>query len=793
MGSRSAACRRFALATAALVLGPAGCSTLHPPMSGQIPAPQPNGAGTADFRVGAARVDLTPIPGIPMNYSIGGKLSRGFWTRLYVRAVYLQDKNAKAIVLVSCDLPHIPNGLGDRVAELVSEQAPIDHLGRAQIVLAATHTHHGPENFFSDGLYNAFPSPRSGFDPQLFEFLAHKITGAILEAFDDRTPSVKVRYRQARLERFFRNRSLGAFLRNGEAGAFLAGNAALPGDCLLAEDQTDERACRAVRALVEIVEFVDAGNQVIASTVFLAAHPTVLSSQTEVFTGDLFEATSTLLEQKRLGACASYSPPVVALFNGAQGDASVTWRRRDRYELLNTDPVPARLGLAVQLARFICGADPGIGAVGPDVYVDPRIDFQFEWLPLEKPLHAVTMQAQPDCQPWNEHCTVEKPLPGVATMGGAQDGRTLWYEMGVGEGLRYSSRGTQGRKLVEFEAAGVPIKLSELVTDSGPPPDAVPVGIYRIGSLLFATLPGEFTTMMGDRIRGAIEKAAGASASHVLLIGLANGHVSYVTTPEEYDAQFYEGASNLYGAATGPLVQSKLVALTGKTTPSADGAGPYDYDPGACRVFLPRDAGYPAFASDDGLQNILMDLDHPDEPKRDFQKQCWIDAIPKLPDGKNGCVRSVPYVWVEKANAANPAAECTGAFPPDFLARPCDRPLPKTCDPLTDPRFCIGGVPQDNCGLDLVTVLHGSYRDRTRWCAFWMPSASVVAADHRLCVSGVTGANVMQTDGAVGDEDLGLEIDPGPPEDLLGISTLVTRQLECCGVSTRPVCEYPVP
>jgi len=792
---------------AALPLGLAGCTILQPigHISGDIPAPQPSPTSNSKFWVGAARVDLTPIPGIPMNYSLEGKLSRGFWTRLYARAVYVQDENRNAIVLVSCDLPHIPNGLGDRVAEIVSTKSKIDHLGRGQIVLAATHTHNGPENFFSDAFYNSFPSARAGFDPQLVEFLAQQAASAIGDAFENRQESVEVRYRQAKLPGFFRNRSLDAFLRNADENAFLAGNALVPDNCLLAEGDRDPRACRAVRSQVEVVEFIGANGKPIASTVFLAAHPTVLSSATEVYSGDLFEATATLLEQQRLGDCAGYAPPVVALFNGAQGDASVTWNRRDRFELLNADPTlpttQPRLGLAVQLARFICGKDPGIQPTS-DQHLDAsdperNIAFQFAWLSLKPSLHSQTLDPN-DCMPWNEHCTVQEPLPGLATMGGAQDGRTFWYELGLKQGLVSASRGTHGRKVVGLEAGGISIELSKLVTDPGPPPDTVPVGVYRIGSLVIAALPGEFTSVMGERIRQALDKAAGPAAPvpgarqrHVVLIGLANGHVSYVTTPEEYDAQFYEGASNLYGAATGPLIEAKLVELTGKTGSSPADARPYEYEPGACRVFLPRDAGAPSFDSADGLQNILLDLSDPDATKRDFQKQCWIDAIPKLPHSSNACVRSVPYVWVEKKNTANPGAQCTQLFGTQFLERPCDKPHPSPCNPLADPRTCIAGIPQDNCGLDVVTVLHGSYRDRTRWCAFWMPSGTPAPGDYSICVAGVTGENVSQAGGYVGDEDLGLSIDTGADGGLVG--KLITEHLECCGVSTRPVCDFPPP
>ena len=37
---------------------------------------------------------------------------------------------------------------------------------------------------------------------------------------------------------------------------------------------------------------------------------------------------------------------------------------------------------------------------------------------------------------------------------------------------------------------------------------------------------------------------------HVIITGLANTYTSYVTTPEEYSVQRYEGASTIYGPYT---------------------------------------------------------------------------------------------------------------------------------------------------------------------------------------------------------------------------------------------------
>ncbi|KAL8154091.1 hypothetical protein V2J09_011851, partial [Rumex salicifolius] len=88
-------------------------------------------------------------------------------------------------------------------------------------------------------------------------------------------------------------------------------------------------------------------------------------------------------------------------------------------------------------------------------------------------------------------------------------------------------------------------------------PSILPVQILRIGQLVILSVPSEFTTMAGRRLRDTIKKtltsAKGSdfnSGVHVVIAGLTNSYSQYVTTIEEYQIQRYEGASTLYGPHT---------------------------------------------------------------------------------------------------------------------------------------------------------------------------------------------------------------------------------------------------
>ncbi|KAH8820996.1 Neutral/alkaline nonlysosomal ceramidase [Xylogone sp. PMI_703] len=89
-------------------------------------------------------------------------------------------------------------------------------------------------------------------------------------------------------------------------------------------------------------------------------------------------------------------------------------------------------------------------------------------------------------------------------------------------------------------------------------PNVVDVQVLRVGQFLIIVSPGEATTMAGRRWKSAIHDDAVALSLHevssvepvVVLGGPANSYTHYITTPEEYDIQRYEGASTLYGRHT---------------------------------------------------------------------------------------------------------------------------------------------------------------------------------------------------------------------------------------------------
>ncbi len=92
-------------------------------------------------------------------------------------------------------------------------------------------------------------------------------------------------------------------------------------------------------------------------------------------------------------------------------------------------------------------------------------------------------------------------------------------------------------------------------------PEVVPVQLVRLGQLYLATLPGEPTIMSGYRIRRQLANTLGTDVKNVLVVGYTNAYTEYITTPEEYSLQDYEGGSTLFGPHTQPAYQQELDKL----------------------------------------------------------------------------------------------------------------------------------------------------------------------------------------------------------------------------------------
>ncbi|KJZ76153.1 hypothetical protein HIM_04609 [Hirsutella minnesotensis 3608] len=81
-------------------------------------------------------------------------------------------------------------------------------------------------------------------------------------------------------------------------------------------------------------------------------------------------------------------------------------------------------------------------------------------------------------------------------------------------------------------------------------PNIVDISLFRVGQLVMILSPSEVSTMSGRRWRAAIGREAAKFLPQrpiVVIASPVNSYAHYLTTPEEYSVQRYEGAATVYG------------------------------------------------------------------------------------------------------------------------------------------------------------------------------------------------------------------------------------------------------
>ena len=88
-------------------------------------------------------------------------------------------------------------------------------------------------------------------------------------------------------------------------------------------------------------------------------------------------------------------------------------------------------------------------------------------------------------------------------------------------------------------------------------PRILPLQIITIGELAILGIPAEITTIAGKRLReSALKILKHKGVREVILGAYSNGYHGYITTPEEYDQQQYEGGHTVFGKWTLPAYQT---------------------------------------------------------------------------------------------------------------------------------------------------------------------------------------------------------------------------------------------
>jgi neutral ceramidase len=440
-------------------------------------------------------------------------------------------------------------------------------IGADRLVLSATHTHSGPGNFFAAEGLNANAGRFRGFDSLVAEFIIDGISGAIEDAANDMKPA-KAGWRMEPVWDFTFNRSYEAFEKNSTHRIPVDPNGDRP---------LDQQAVDSTFALLRVDRCEEGWTNCRPWGGYgvFAIHASNIPASNNLFDADTHGVIARTVEDHIRGERGRAGGSALFLLSqGALGDISANLR----------DPTPCRL------YSFL----PELGSAGPKTLPQPeawlappdeleacldrvrretdslalalgeRVEGLFdragdelsETLSMERAFATIDLTEyegpHPICWP---------PRVGAGSVGGAERGyirtwkhRPLFINMNFDEGgsaARDTPKGCFGHKKTQL---GFLVKDHTL-------PQLFQLGVYRVGNVLLGAVPVEPTTEVGAFLRETLLQEGPDSTERALIVSLTNGYGLYVASPEEYEAQHYEGGSTIYGPNSAPMLGYELGRL----------------------------------------------------------------------------------------------------------------------------------------------------------------------------------------------------------------------------------------
>jgi neutral ceramidase len=508
-------------------------------------AAAPSAAAAPKLQAGVGRADITPPTGY---YMMGWVRSdakiQGANTRLWARVIVLKQGGRK-IALVSEDLNGIPGGMLKQAADMNRDIG----FSQANVLDSASHTHAAPAGFYNFSTYNTvfmtITTPTDfdvagDRDQQLYAFMVRRLALAIRRANADLGPA-SAGWGEVNIDNLTQNRSIEAHLYDhGIHLGYGKGKPSMDPDGRL---HTIDRQGNVLR--VDRVRGRRRFPIGIWST--FANHGTVNRFQFNFYNEDHHGAATKGVERalRRRGRVPRGQDVVAAYGNSDEGDMSSG--------LTRMGPAAADYVGSVEARAFL----RAWRAAGAHMQRRPRLSWRWTRMCFCGQMTSAGQVAD------------KQGSFGLAEFTGSEEGRGPLFDIThtpfEGDHLP-AGNGPQGDK----EQTLVPAKV----------PVGVPLMSVRIGNRVIVSVPGEMTADMGRRVRAAVLKAAsGSGVVRTIISGLANEYTSYFTTPQEYDAQHYEGAATVYGRASSVAIEDALVALTKTLVGGKAAPKPYPYDP----------------------------------------------------------------------------------------------------------------------------------------------------------------------------------------------------------------------
>tara|TARA_R110002072_G_scaffold84388_19_gene191441 strand:+ start:11959 stop:13905 length:1947 start_codon:yes stop_codon:yes gene_type:complete len=480
------------------------------------------------YLVGRGITDITgPAVGMQLwGFGRPDQIDEGIHLRQRSRAFVIAqaDDPARRLVYVSAELGsidhHITLDVVERLQRRFGSAYSLDN-----VIITATHTHSGPGGYWQSRTTTGLDG---GLYPEHYEAIVSGITASIVRAHNDLQPG-NIFIDTGRVADAGVNRSLVAYLENPA--------------------QERARYSDNTNTAMTVLKFVDESGP-IGMLSWYALHPTAMNFHNHLISGDHKGYASLQMERQYGTTYASNEDFVAAFAQSDPGDVTPN-TNLDNTGPGATDVETTRIMGERQLQQALqlfASADEELS--GPidmrRVYVD------FSHYPVKSRYTGE-----------GEQYTCPSAY-GYSFAGGSTEdgGGHFLFREGMTEQrvwldwlIRMVTGVPRWTEPVKACQAPKPILFE---TGSGKPPlqsQIHAVTVARIGQLVILALPVEVTTMAGRRLRDTVMNELGDWAGHIVLAGYANGYAGYVTTPQEYQLQQYEGGHTLHGQWSLPAYQ----------------------------------------------------------------------------------------------------------------------------------------------------------------------------------------------------------------------------------------------
>ncbi|WP_350275837.1 neutral/alkaline non-lysosomal ceramidase N-terminal domain-containing protein [Kribbella sp. HUAS MG21] len=491
---------------------------------------------------GVADITGEPAETGMLGYGQARQRSEGIHLRLRSRAFVIADATSgRRVLLVVNDLPMVFDSICRALLERLRRSYGSLYTEHNTMV-TATHTHSGPGGYAHHRLYH---SNTGGFRPKTFAAIVDGMTEAVVRAHDDLAPAV-LTLSHGELRDASANRSRSAFDNNP------------------APDR--QHFPDAVDAQTTLLRIERAGTAVGALNWF-GVHNTSMTNVNTLISGD--NKGYAAYHWERLVAGVDYR-------DRRPGDFVAAFAQTNAGDLTpNLDLLPGRGPTAdeVENTRIIGLRQYRAAAqllTAPGSVLDGGVDHRLTHVDLSG------VVVRPEFTGDGREHRTGPPIGGAAALAGSTEDGPAFRGFREGRNPFWDRISRQiYRRLPALRDAQAPKALVVGGLRGHYVARRAPVQLLRIGRLHLIGIPAEVTIVAGLRLRRTVAAIVGAELSDVLVAGYSNGYLHYVTTPEEYDAQQYEGGSTLFGRWTLPALQQ---VVSGLAVAMRDGSpAPYGY------------------------------------------------------------------------------------------------------------------------------------------------------------------------------------------------------------------------